>query len=98
MNHSRRRSNSSVDRPETFKTKFETVDPDPVFEEEVHGDGGEDYYAQDHEQATTEGVKDKQGGVEMDVSSVGSSGGSVESGSVEEGGMVGYTGVVSNKK
>lgn len=32
----RRRSNSFVDHSQDFKTKFETVEPEPVFEEEVH--------------------------------------------------------------
>ena len=98
MNHSRRRSNSLVDRPENFKTKFETIEPDPVFEEDVHGDGGEDYYADEHAHAATEPGKDKEGGAEMDVSSVGSSGASVDSGSVEEGGVMGSARVAGAKK
>ncbi len=35
----RRRSNSSSHPNRDFKTKFETVDQDPVFEEELHGPG-----------------------------------------------------------
>ncbi|KAF7508758.1 hypothetical protein GJ744_009005 [Endocarpon pusillum] len=35
--NSRRRSNSSTQALGDFKTKFEAVDQDPVFEEEVHG-------------------------------------------------------------
>jgi hypothetical protein len=35
--NSRRRSNSSTQALGDFKTKFETVDQDPVFEEELHG-------------------------------------------------------------
>ncbi|KAI9723491.1 MAG: hypothetical protein M1828_004221 [Chrysothrix sp. TS-e1954] len=37
MNKNRRRSNSSIDHALDFKTKFEAVEPEPVFEEEVHG-------------------------------------------------------------
>ena len=35
--NSRRRSNSSTQALGDFKTKFEAVDQDPVFEEGVHG-------------------------------------------------------------
>ncbi|OJD17860.1 hypothetical protein AJ78_02101 [Emergomyces pasteurianus Ep9510] len=35
--NARRRSNSSTQGLADFKTKFETVEPDPVFEEEMHG-------------------------------------------------------------
>jgi hypothetical protein len=35
--NTRRRSNSSTQGLSDFKTKFETVEPDPVFEEELHG-------------------------------------------------------------
>lgn len=35
--NSRRRSNSSSQALGDFKTKFETLDQDPVFEEELHG-------------------------------------------------------------
>lgn len=48
----RRRSNSSVDyAKEAFKTKFEAIEQEPVFEEELHGDGGKNHYpteAADH--------------------------------------------------
>ncbi|KAF2840577.1 hypothetical protein M501DRAFT_930935, partial [Patellaria atrata CBS 101060] len=37
MTNPRRRSNSSTAGPKDFKTKFETIDPEPVFEEELHG-------------------------------------------------------------
>lgn len=39
MTNPRRRSNSSSHIPgvNAFKTKFETVEPEPVFEEEIHG-------------------------------------------------------------
>lgn len=37
MANPRRRSNSSTHVTKDFKTKFETVEPEPVFEEELHG-------------------------------------------------------------
>jgi len=37
MTNPRRRSNSSTHRREDFKTKFETRESEPVFEEELHG-------------------------------------------------------------
>lgn len=39
MTNPRRRSNSSTTAraQRDFKTKFETVEPEPVFEEELHG-------------------------------------------------------------
>ncbi|KAF2256399.1 hypothetical protein BU26DRAFT_513232 [Trematosphaeria pertusa] len=37
MNNPRRRSNSSTHAAKDFKTKFETIETEPVFEEEVHG-------------------------------------------------------------
>ncbi|KAF2005000.1 hypothetical protein P154DRAFT_543084 [Amniculicola lignicola CBS 123094] len=37
MNHPRRRSNSNTHTLKDFKTKFETVEPEVVFEEDVHG-------------------------------------------------------------
>lgn len=40
----RRRSNSSVDAKVAFKSKFETSEEDPVFEESKHGDQGYDHY------------------------------------------------------
>lgn len=44
MTNARRRSNSSLENAKTFKSKFETIDTEPVFEEEIHGDGGVDHY------------------------------------------------------
>lgn len=38
----RRRSNSSTQGLTDFKTKFETIDTEPVFEEELHGATEED--------------------------------------------------------
>ncbi|OCT51344.1 STF2-like protein [Cladophialophora carrionii] len=42
LNNARRRSNSSTQALGDFKTKFETMDTDPVFEEELHGPTEED--------------------------------------------------------
>jgi hypothetical protein len=42
MANTRRRSNSSTHNMEDFKTKFETVEIEPVFEEEIHGPKGEE--------------------------------------------------------
>lgn len=44
----RRRSNSSTQALNDFKTKFEAVDQEPVFEEELHGPTDDDI-----EQAST---------------------------------------------
>jgi hypothetical protein len=41
MNNARRRSNSSTQGLADFRTKFETVDPEPVFEEQLHGPADE---------------------------------------------------------
>lgn len=40
MANARRRSNSSTYTAKDFKTKFETIEPEPVFEEELHGPMG----------------------------------------------------------
>ncbi|PGH03826.1 hypothetical protein GX51_03814 [Blastomyces parvus] len=40
--NARRRSNSSTQGLAEFKTKFETIEADPVFEEEIHGPLQED--------------------------------------------------------
>ncbi|KAF2266602.1 hypothetical protein CC78DRAFT_531408 [Lojkania enalia] len=40
MANPRRRSNSSSHVITDFKTKFETIEPEPVFEEDVHGPMG----------------------------------------------------------
>jgi len=43
MTNPRRRSNSSTVVSKDFKSKFEAIDPEPVFEEELHGPmSGED--------------------------------------------------------
>lgn len=40
--NARRRSNSSTQALGDFKTKFETIETDPVFEEELHGPTDDD--------------------------------------------------------
>lgn len=35
--------------PADLKTKFEADEPEPVFEEELHGDGGVDHFADEPE-------------------------------------------------
>lgn len=42
FNNARRRSNSSTQGLVDFRTKFETVEAEPVFEEQVHGVSGGD--------------------------------------------------------
>ncbi|KAH9881321.1 hypothetical protein IAQ61_000044 [Plenodomus lingam] len=42
MANERRRSNSSTHNTKDFKTKFETIETEPVFEEELHGPMGEE--------------------------------------------------------
>ena len=42
MANARRRSNSSTHNMKDFKTKFETIETDPVFEEELHGPTGDE--------------------------------------------------------
>lgn len=40
--NARRHSNSSSQGLADFKTKFETIEPEPVFEEELHGSSSEE--------------------------------------------------------
>ncbi|KAF2127080.1 hypothetical protein P153DRAFT_344365 [Dothidotthia symphoricarpi CBS 119687] len=42
LTNARRRSNSLTFQMKDFKTKFETIEPEPVFEEEIHGAFGEE--------------------------------------------------------
>ncbi|KAF1811087.1 hypothetical protein P152DRAFT_475134 [Eremomyces bilateralis CBS 781.70] len=58
MTNPRRRSNSSTHSHhlDHFKTKFETVEPEPVFEEEIHGPLAED--GADLQKADTESSGD----------------------------------------
>lgn len=70
MANPRRRSNSSSHSAsmKAFKTKFETVEPEPVFEEEIHG-------------APRPTVHEDDGSVDLEKTSTGSTG---TSGSIEE--------------
>lgn len=47
MHQSRRRSNSFKDPTRDFKTKFETVEPEPVLEDEGFDEEEEDFHASD---------------------------------------------------
>jgi len=55
MTKPRRRSNSFSAAPghNTIKTKFETVEPEPVFEEELHGPLTDDYEGAELEKQST---------------------------------------------
>ena len=63
--NARRRSNSSSHGLGEFKTKFEAVEADPVFEEEFHG----------HTEASEDG---ENLGLEKEESADSTSGGSIE--------------------
>jgi len=43
-----------------MKTKFETVEPEPVFEEEVHGASAEDFVGYDLEMSSTGGSVEEE--------------------------------------
>ena len=62
--NARRRSNSSgySTHLSDFKTKFETLEPDPVFEEELHGASSEDMYDDDEEiaESSTSGASTEE--------------------------------------
>ncbi|KAI9751563.1 MAG: hypothetical protein M4579_006018 [Chaenotheca gracillima] len=64
LTNPRRRSNSTTVRPQDFKTKFESHDPEPVFEEEIHG--------------APVGADDELDEAEKDLSADSTSGGSIE--------------------
>lgn len=53
MANPRRHSNSSTHVSKDFKTKFETIEAEPVFEEELHGPNG----AELDKQSTTSSSK-----------------------------------------
>jgi hypothetical protein len=74
MSNARRRSNSSTNASalKTFKTKFETIEPEPVFEEEIHGPRPGD---------ADEAVSVDMASVDLEKTSTGSTG---SSGSIEE--------------
>ena len=56
MANARRRSNSSsyIAGLKDFKTKFETVEQDPVFEEDIHGPADDDESLTDARRINTE--------------------------------------------
>lgn len=66
MNNPRRRSNSSSHGHaiKDFKTKFETVEPEPVFEEELHGPPAEEeelkLVKEDSEDSTSAGSVEEE--------------------------------------
>ncbi|KAF2759814.1 hypothetical protein EJ05DRAFT_474871 [Pseudovirgaria hyperparasitica] len=66
MTHPRRRTNSSSHGHDlsAFKTKFETIEAEPVFEEELHGPTAEDLDALALEKATTASTLASTGSVE----------------------------------
>jgi len=43
-----------------MKTKFETVEPEPVFEEEIHGASADDFVGYDLEQSSTGGSVEEE--------------------------------------
>lgn len=65
LTNPRRRSNSSshAGSLKTFKTKFETIEPEPVFEEELHGPRPGDLDETDLEKTST-GSTGSSGSVE----------------------------------
>lgn len=65
----RRRSNSStIHTMKDFKTKFETIDPEPVFEEELHGPRAQDYA--DLEKMSTSDSSNTEGSVQEEESAL----------------------------
>jgi len=69
MSKSRRRSNSSVvERANSFKTKFDVNEPEPVFEEDLHGATAPGY----HDDEMKGHKLEKQTTVDSNSSSVGS--------------------------
>ncbi|KAI9652650.1 MAG: hypothetical protein M1831_006637 [Alyxoria varia] len=80
MNHTRRRSNSSVDHANDFKTKFEAIEPDPVFEDYDEENGRyEDENSLDKAAASSH-VNNKEGtGADLDHEDSSTTGTSVDS-------------------
>lgn len=64
MANARRRSNSSSYGPglKDFKTKFEQIDAEPVFEEEIHGATAED--STEFKRVTTTDSEESNGSVD----------------------------------
>ena len=59
MNNARRRSNSSTNQLKDFKTKFETIETEPVFEEELHGAIGEELEKQSTTSSSNKSVDEE---------------------------------------
>jgi hypothetical protein len=59
MVNARRRSNSSTFTTKDFKTKFETIEPEPVFEEELHGPMGEELDKTDTSSSSTKSIEEE---------------------------------------
>ncbi|KAF3011232.1 hypothetical protein E8E13_011640 [Curvularia kusanoi] len=59
MNNARRRSNSSTHQLKDFKTKFETIETEPVFEEELHGPIGEELEKQSTTSSSNKSIDDE---------------------------------------
>jgi hypothetical protein len=64
LNNARRRSNSSSYSAglKDFKTKFETIETEPVFEEEIHGA----YDTEEVRRVNTDSSEGSEGSVEED--------------------------------
>jgi hypothetical protein len=60
MTNARRRSNSSTTQLKDFKTKFETVETEPVFEEELHGPMGEELEKQSTASSENKSVDEEE--------------------------------------
>jgi hypothetical protein len=61
MNNARRRSNSSIHQIRDFKTKFETIESEPVFEEELHGAIGEELEKQSTTSSSNKSIDEEDG-------------------------------------
>lgn len=59
LTNPRRRSNSSTNQNKDFKTKFETVEPEPVFEEEIHGPMGAELDKESTASSSTKSVEEE---------------------------------------
>ena len=61
MNNARRRSNSSTHQLKDFKTKFEAIETEPVFEEELHGAIGEELEKQSTSSSSNKSIDEEDG-------------------------------------
>jgi len=60
LHNARRRSNSSTTQLKDFKTKFETLEAEPVFEEEIHGPMGEELEKQSTASSDNKSVDEEE--------------------------------------